>query len=593
MAVRVNKLLQELNINMSALSDTLKVLDCYDSDLLPNTQISDEVANIIRRLSHYRDVNLLDLVEHSISRRKDQKQYGQVFPWEAGRLDCDTSFNSRNSINTGVVPSQNNENNHLFWIEEIMVQLANSEVSRIKVADFSDAETSPLFSVLIGYNGVGKSSLLREIIDFFIDLSQQTQDSKSKSRNSHKNLFSIVGVRYHADGKNYDVVRLDKTYLATVDGCIRTLDHLCLPAIVASSYATFNKFPVQAVNGLKLSRYDTPRYKYVGAHASGSIISSSAIAFRLLFSLNESMNENQRNNVCSALDFIGYDHKITLLYSFKSISKKQRSAIKDSINLGVQKDKEYSMYSTAQKTDIVNQLYNFFNRKTSSDENKHSYCINIDSYLGKPKDELHYIYKLKKYDLVNSVSVSFHKSGNEISTEEMSSGEFTMLSMVLSISASVTNTHNLILVDEPEISQHPNWQMAIIDNLDKALKNTPCQLLIATHSHMLVSDLPMNRSSVTQLEKDANGTLRATRVFEETYGWSAEEVLLKVFKTATDRNRYFGERIGMLLERMAKNDISKEDVTDELQQLQEISLHLSDVDPMKMVLNTIIETYKA
>ena len=33
-------------------------------------------------------------------------------------------------------------------------------------------------------------------------------------------------------------------------------------------------------------------------------------------------------------------------------------------------------------------------------------------------------------------------------------------------------------------------------------------------------------------------------------------------------------------------------VADELNELQEISQHLSDVDPMKMVLNTIIDAYK-
>lgn len=116
-------------------------------------------------------------------------------------------------------------------------------------------------------------------------------------------------------------------------------------------------------------------------------------------------------------------------------------------------------------------------------------------------------------------------------------------------------------------------------------------LLIATHSHMLVSDLPMNRSSVTQLEKDIDGNLNATQISECTYGWSAEEVLLKVFKTATDRNRYFGERIGKLLEQMGNNTINPEKVTEELKELQEISMHLSDVDPMKAILNTIVKAY--
>lgn len=92
--------------------------------------------------------------------------------------------------------------------------------------------------------------------------------------------------------------------------------------------------------------------------------------------------------------------------------------------------------------------------------------------------------------------------------------------------------------------------------------------------------------------KDKDGNLIANRIEENTYGWSAEEVLLKVFKTATDRNRYFGERIAKLLEQMGNDTITKEAVADELNELQEISQHLSEVDPMKMVLNTIIDAYK-
>ena len=199
---------------------------------------------------------------------------------------------------------------------------------------------------------------------------------------------------------------------------------------------------------------------------------------------------------------------------------------------------------------------------------------------------------MKQYELVNSVNVIFHKQGCDITSDDMSSGEFAMLSTVLSISAAINDLHTLVLLDEPELSLHPNWQMTLIDNLDRALENQYCHLLISTHSHMLVSDLPMKRSSVVQLEKDKNGNLNATAISECTYGWSAEEVLLKVFKTATDRNRYFGERIGKLLEKIGDNSIKPKELEGELQELQEISRHLSDIDPMKAILNTIVETYK-
>ena len=99
---------------------------------------------------------------------------------------------------------------------------------------------------------------------------------------------------------------------------------------------------------------------------------------------------------------------------------------------------------------------------------------------------------------------------------------------------------------------------------------------------------------ITDKAERSRGAVRllAKMIGCSTYGWSAEEVLLKVFKTATDRNRYFGERIGKLLEKMGNNSIRPSEVSDELKELQEISIHLSDIDPMKTILNTIVETYK-
>ena len=432
---------------------------------------------------------------------------------------------------------------------------------------------------------------MKEIVDFFIDLHACKNETEPKL--SAANKTRLKGIKYHIDGVNCEVVRLEKTYIAKIDGEIRTLKNLRLPSIVACHFGAFDKFPVQKVNGSAQTRYDIPQYKYVGAHVNGNLISSSAIAFRLLFVLNENMDERQRLNIQSILDFIGYDHKISLQYSFVMKSKKDGAA-REAISQRVEKDREYYNLSKQEKTAKISQLYNFYKTKTAFGKSLQNYEIDIDQ---EPKqkgryDELQYIYKLKQCELISSANVIFHKYGAEITSEEMSSGEFAMLSTVLSISAAANDPHTLVLLDEPELSQHPNWQMTLIDNMDRALKNQVCHLLIATHSHMMVSDLPMNRSSVTQLEKDTEGNLIATQISECTYGWSAEEVLLKVFKTATDRNRYFGERIGKLLEQMGNNTIKPEEVAEELKELQEISVHLSDVDPMKAILNTIVKAYQ-
>lgn len=603
MSVRLNKLLREANIGLQSFSAILKALDIDEPHLEPSTKISDDLANLILNLRNV-DLDFVKLIEKS-----EQKNVSDSAPKSPLKILGNIALNEYGSPSranrdmkasgnrltksleyyTTIKEPQYKEDSKNFWVEELILLTPQGKATRLPIASFGCQDKVPLYSVLIGCNGVGKSTLLKEMVDFFVDLHAYINNFKQKMSSANK--ARLKGVKYHIDGVCCEVIRIGRTFLIKIDDRFLASKKLRVPTIVACNFGAFDKFPVQKVNGSSQTRYDVPYYKYVGAHVNGNMISSSAIAFRLLFALKENMDDRQRQNLSSILDFIGYDHTITLNYSIVLKSKKNGS-VYDHVLQHVLKDKEYSKLTSEQRSNKVKELYDFYKNKEFAKQPTCNYDIDIDQNSLAANEDLNYIYKLKQYDLVQATSVVFYKNGKQIASEEMSSGEFAMLSMVLSISTAASDSHTLILIDEPELSLHPNWQMTIIDNLDRALKNQVCHLLIATHSHMLVSDLPMNRSSVSQWEKDKDGNLIANRIEENTYGWSAEEVLLKVFKTATDRNRYFGERIAKLLEQMGNDTITKEAVADELNELQEISQHLSDVDPMKMVLNTIIDAYK-
>jgi len=603
MSVRLNKLLREANIGLQSFSAILKALDIDEPHLEPSTKISDDLANLILNLRNV-DLDSIKLIEKSVEKKTSNStpksplkiignialnEYGS--PSRANR-DMEASGNRLTKsleYYTTIKEPQYKEDSKNFWVEELILLTPQGKATRLPIASFGCQDKVSLYSVIIGCNGVGKSTLLKEMVDFFVDLHAYINNFKQKMSSANK--ARLKGVKYHIDGVCCEVIRIGRTFLTKIDDRFLASKKLRVPTIVACNFGAFDKFPVQKVNGSSQTRYDVPYYKYVGAHVNGNMISSSAIAFRLLFALKENMDDRQRQNLSSILDFIGYDHTITLNYSIVLKSKKNGS-VYDHVLQHVLKDKEYSKLTSEQRSNKVKELYDFYKNKEFAKQPTCNYDIDIDQNSLAANEDLNYIYKLKQYDLVQATSVVFYKNGKQIASEEMSSGEFAMLSMVLSISTAASDSHTLILIDEPELSLHPNWQMTIIDNLDRALKDQVCHLLIATHSHMLVSDLPMNRSSVSQWEKDKDGNLIANRIEENTYGWSAEEVLLKVFKTATDRNRYFGERIAKLLEQMGNDTITKEAVADELNELQEISQHLSEVDPMKMVLNTIIDAYK-
>ena len=108
---------------------------------------------------------------------------------------------------------------------------------------------------------------------------------------------------------------------------------------------------------------------------------------------------------------------------------------------------------------------------------------------------------------------------------------------------------------------------------------------------MLLSDLPLRRSSVVQLEKDEKGNQKGMAISESTYGWSPEEVLLKVFKMSTDRNRYLAEMVGIFIQKISDNDISMDNVKEKLTFLNNVAIGLSDVDPMKKIISTITEEF--
>lgn len=369
MGIRVNRLLSEVNIGITTLDSLLKALGYKEQDLSINTKISDEIANVVRGLCS-KDTDLLTLIEIAGENR-----------------DYSNSKKLIDSINTPH-PLKYSEKQS-FWISELAILSPTGKVNIIKVGSFKEAKSLPLYSVLIGTNGAGKSMLMKEIVDFFIDLRACVNGTDQRIPSASKGR--LKGIKYHIDGQECEVIRLEKSYLAKIDGYIRALNDLRIPSIVACHFGAFDKLPTQKVNGSAQTRYDVPYYKYVGAHVNGSMISSSAIAFRLLFALNEQMDKRQRQNICSILDFIGYDHRISLSYSFVMRSKKDGAA-RDDIAKRVEKDREYSNLNKQERNGIVTQLYNFYKSKTSSAKVQYSYEIDFDT-ASERSDELQNILK--------------------------------------------------------------------------------------------------------------------------------------------------------------------------------------------------------
>lgn len=441
------------------------------------------------------------------------------------------------------------------------------------------------FTLLIGKNGVGKSLILEAIIDFlfYVWVSYTMYSMVRRS----KYIFCTTLIYY----MNEAVCKLEwqDGLHFYIDGEECSLSLEMLPRIVATSFSICDKFKVPRSNEREQYHF----YKYIGAKVNGNMISPTSILFALLSNI-ASASQEQLSRISNAINAIGYD--LCILFRFKLQAVSDKFTFNEALNDFEMKAKETTYAGKKYRQlnfDEKQVLFDFYEKIKG---NKETISMNIDltdeNDLEMKKHEIYALYKFRQMGIVNLSQISFRKVSKEfVSCIDMSSGEFNMLATIISI-ASVAEQNVLVLMDEPEISQHPSWQMSIIDYLDKCLKGQACHLLIATHSNFLVSDLPMKRSEVLHLYKDEHNLIKSKRIESSTYGWSAEEVLLKVFNVPTMRNRYLAGIVGELMNGISNDTMKMEDVQKKVCFLKEVVDNLNDIDPMKKIIETIIETFE-
>ena len=82
--------------------------------------------------------------------------------------------------------------------------------------------------------------------------------------------------------------------------------------------------------------------------------------------------------------------------------------------------------------------------------------------------------------------ISYFNGAKQIKLDNLSSGEKNDFIMFFDLIFR-TRQGTIVLIDEPEISLHINWQERFIDNIERALLDKHCQVIISTHSPDIIS----------------------------------------------------------------------------------------------------------
>jgi len=170
-----------------------------------------------------------------------------------------------------------------------------------------------------------------------------------------------------------------------------------------------------------------------------------------------------------------------------------------------------------------------------------SYKDNIIKIKDLGREHLWVEYMIQILDSSNSIFKSFLKKeieSNEISENDplsfLSSGQSILAHFVTALVAKI-QINTLVLFDEPETHLHPNAVASLFNVLNDLLRKYNSFAIIATHSPIVIQEIPSKR--VILLTREKNSTI-ATKMEFETFGENISELTRHVFDTVSIPNFY-------------------------------------------------------
>jgi predicted ATPase len=161
----------------------------------------------------------------------------------------------------------------------------------------------------------------------------------------------------------------------------------------------------------------------------------------------------------------------------------------------------------------------------------------LDVRINRFKKAYTYMFPTKKYSRIetinNSKHVIFEDNGKQMSIEDLSSGEKQIVFRGgFLLKDQGNNTGSIIIIDEPELSLHPQWQLKILDFYKMLCTNREgkqtSQLFIATHSPFILhNDNRMNDICIV-LSRDSSGNINSDNN-GSFFGWTPQKTIEQAF----------------------------------------------------------------
>lgn len=454
-------------------------------------------------------------------------------------------------------------------------------------------------TVIIGANGIGKSYILKAIIDIFNFIHFRLLDLNDSNNlsyrfeltyyiNGDKCILSSMpkGMEPVGRGERYNVYYYLNDQQTPLVKCK-------LPVrLIASSMTINDKF--------KAKSDDFYRYNGIRNENSPNTTGTRTLVRKTVNSIISciSYKNKFREELKCLLSKLGLQERMTINYGMRHKEVFLKRNITPDLLSDIFNNRE--KYFPLRDTDIWGKTF-FLKVKEQPDKIKiitdFLSRVAIKNYKGKryvleydiiDNDEIirdaEAIDLLSKLDILTFPSIKVYKDYENYNFMDSSSGETNLLCQFIGILSAIQGD-SLVIIDEPENSAHPNWQINYIGWLKEIFSQyNSCHFVLATHSHFILTDLQESNSTIIALEK-SNRKLENIAENLNTFCWSVDDILYNVFHVRNTRNYAFETDIYKLLNLVSRGQINTPLARDLVVKLSRYTLPGND--PLKVILEKI------
>ncbi|MFS6817065.1 AAA family ATPase [Citrobacter meridianamericanus] len=417
-----------------------------------------------------------------------------------------------------------------------------------------EKDNDNVFTIIVGKNGVGKSRLLNDVINTYL-------------------------IQYD---KNTKLVFPTK--------------------IIAVSTSVFDRFPL--LNRPRSSG-SVPNYFYVyngvrSQFGSGVMRLINNVGGALINNFLNSVDID-RGNTARIFDFLEFKDEFSLAFRIHHhrikhiIDRLNDDDNDDPIRFGSVSDLAWSKNEANEMILVLEEVARYFSFERIYDKqsdirwildfsNSKKLClkdgIEVQEFI------VMQLLKLVNFNIISIFDVNILKKEiGSVSLKRASSGEQCIFSTLFSIAGSIKD-HSLVVIDEPEISLHPEWQEKYIEIVSEVFSHYKgCHFIIASHSPQIISRLKSKHSYVLSLH--LNKLFNAEHFVKK----SSDFLLAELFDSPGYKNEYVTRIALNVFAKVKSKKMFDDDDVYTIHKLKEFKKFVVKEDPVYELIASLEEMY--